>query len=437
MDVPPTYPLVEGFWIRNYKILRQIAIGSSFQQSVVMDFAGDFVPYELTPLTLFVGDSETGKSTILDAFTFLADCINYGIHYALANRGGFQSVCTFGGTGPISIGIIYRPCAESRTLTYILNVDQNQRTHVPFVETEAIIYRDQEPGSQPKPILLFQNGKKQTRLVQPWVGASGSDLDEVKRTNNQHLGLTSLARFEDLPDIPILKHNLCNFFVSSYVSSNASNLSPPEFKSQAGRSQISGSGSATYEKKSPPSGNLALDLKRVKEKHPVEFDSILNVIATRLSGIEKINYFANETGRSILSFNRPGHEGVIYPTQLGEGTLRLLSHLLSLEDPIPTPLMGLEEPASFMGKSQITAFVRFIQHHIRELGGTQFFVTTNNNVLIDQMDPGDVWFLIRDDSGAIQTTRGIDELQFFDIDINSVGPFWYSEYLYRDQRGPH
>ena len=420
MEDPPAYPLIEGFWIRNYKALRQIAVGSSFQQSVVMDFAEDLVPYELTPLTLFVGDSGTGKSTILDAFVFLADCINYGVHHALSNRGGFKSVYHFGSTGPISIGVVYRPCAESRTLTYILNIDLNRRTHVPFVETEAIIYRDQQPGSQPKPVLLFQNGEKQTRLVQPWVGANGSDISEVKRTNNQHLGLTALARFEDLPDIPILKHYLCNFFVSSYVSSNASNLSPPEFKSQAVRSQIGDSGSAPHGGKSPSSGNLALDLKRVKEKHSAEFDDILNVIATRLSGIEKINYFANETGRSILSFNRPGHEDVIYPTQLGEGTLRLLSHLLSLEDPIPTPLMGLEEPASFMGQSQIMAFVQFIQHHIRELGGTQFFATTNNNVLIDQMDPGDVWFLMRDDSGSIQTTRGIDELQFFNIDINSV-----------------
>jgi len=417
MSVPPAYPLIEGFWIRNYKAFRQIAVGSSFQQSVVMDFAGDVVPYELTPLTLFVGDGGTGKSTILDAFAFLADCINHGVQTALAHRGGFKSVYHFGGTGPISLGIVYRPCAEERTLSYILNIDQDQRTRIPFVEMEAIVYRDLQPGSQPRPVLLFQNGEKHTRLVQAWVGASGFDLEQVKKTKGQFLGLTALSQFEDLPDIPLFKRYLGQFFISSYVSSNASKLSPPDFKTAAG-------------------GNLALDLKKVKDKHQAELTNILDVIATRLPGVEKINYFASESGRSLLSFNIAGHDDVIYPTQLGEGTLRLLAHLLSLEDPVPTPLMGIEEPAGYMGQSQIMAFSKMIRHHIRELGGTQFFTTTNNNILIDQMDPTEVWFLTRDNSGAIQATRGLDELQFFDIDLNSVGPYWYSAYLYRD-RVPH
>ena len=414
MSEPPPYPLIEGFWIRNYKAFRQIAVGSSFQQSVVMDFAGDVVPYELTPLTVFAGDSATGKSTILDVFAFLADCLNNDVQTALNFRGGYKSVYHFGGSGPISIGLIYRPCAEERTLTYIVNIDQDQRTRAPFVETEAIIYRDQQPGSQPQPILLFQNGDKHTRLVQSWVGASGFDLDQVRQAKSQQLGLAALSQFEDLPDIPFFRHYLDKFFISSYVSSNAASLSPPYLKTAT-------------------SGTLALDLKRIKEKHPGEFSDILDVIATRLPGVEKINFFVSETGRSLLSFNVAGQDSVVYPTQLGEGTLRLLSHLISFEDPIPTPLMGIEDPAAFMGQSQIVSFTKLIQHHIRELGGTQYLATSNSNSLIDQIDPTEVWFLMRDNTGTIQATRGLDELQFLGVDLNSVGPFWYSEFLYREQ----
>jgi len=414
MSVPPPYPLIEGFWIRNYKAFRQIAIGSSFQQSVVMDFEEDFVPYELTPFTLFAGDSGTGKTTILDVFSFLGDCIKHGINTALTSRGGFKAVCHFGVTEPISIGIVYRPCAENRTLTYILNINQDQRTRIPFVEMEGIIYRDVQPDKKPCPVLLFQNGEKHTRLIQPWVGASGFDIDRVKQTRNQSLALAVLAQFEDLPDIPQFKFYLDKFFISSYISSNAANLSPPGFTTITG-------------------GNLALDLKRVKEKHQAEFSDILDVVAARLPGVEKINFFVSESGRSLLSFNVTGHDSVIYPAQLGEGTLRLLAHLLSLEDPMPTPLMGIDEPGAFMGRTQIVAFSQLIQHHIRELGGTQFLATTTNNTLIDQTDPTEVWFLSRDSTGAIRATRGLDELQFMGIDLNSVGPFWYSEYLYRDQ----
>jgi predicted ATPase len=414
MSEPFTYPLIEGFWIRNFKAFRQIAVGSSFQQSVVMDFAGEVVPYELTPLTVFAGDSGTGKSTILDAFAFLADCINIGINDALAHRGGFETVYHFGGMGPLSIGIVYRPCGEPRSLTYILNIDCNKITHHPYIETEALIYRDHHPGTQPRPVLLFQNGDKQNRLLQPWPGASGSALDQVKRTDAAHLALTALAQFEDLPDIPYFKYYLDRFFVSLYTSSNAVGLSPTKFKFAHG-------------------GNLALDLKRVKEKHPTEFAGIMDVIAKRLPGVEKINFEVTESGRTLLSFGVAGHNTLIYPTQLGEGTLRLLSLLTLFEDPIPTPLLGIEEPAAFMGHSQIVAFTRIIQHHIRDLGGSQFFVTTNNNALLDQMDPTDVWFVGRDESMSIKVSRGLDELQFLGVDMNSIGPYWYSDFLYREQ----
>ena len=414
MSISLNYPLIEGFWIRNFKAFRQIAVGSSFQQSAVMDFEGDIVPYELTPLTIFVGDTGTGKSTILDAFAFLSDCINHGIGSALNQRGGYESVYHFGGTGPLSIGVVYRPCGEPQSLTYALSIDVEPATRRPFVETEAILYRNQQNDGQPRPVLLFRNGENQNRLVRPWVGASGADLEQVKRTDSAHLGLTALAKFENLPDIPQFKFFLDKFFVSCYASSNAANLSPPKFKF-------------------PPGGNLAYDLKRIKDKHPFEFEKIISVIAKRMPGVEKINYETSEAGRTLLSFKLNGLDATVYPTQLGEGSLRLLSHLTLFEDPIPTPLMGIEEPAAFMGASQIKAFTKLILYHIRELGGTQFFVTTSDNLLIDQIDPTEVWFLSRDSNGSLQASRGLDELQFLGVDLNTLGPYWYSNYLYREQ----
>jgi len=415
MSTPPVYPLIEGFWIKNFKAFRMIALGSSFQQSVVTDFSEDILqPSGLTSLSVFVGDTGTGKSTILDAFAFLSDCINHGIHSAINHRGGFEAIYHFGSTGPLTIGVVYRPCNEPQSLTYILSIDNNPETHRPFVETEALIYRDNLPGSPARPVLFFQNGENRTRFIRPWVGASGGALEQAKLTDATHLGLATLAQFEDLPDIPQLKLHLDKFFVSCYASSNAAHLSPPRFKFT-------------------PGGNLAHDLARIKEKHPFEFTDILDIIAKRMPGVDKIMLDTSETGRSLLTFKLTGLEGVVHPAQLGEGSLRLLSHLLLFEDPVPTPLMGIEEPAAFMGMSQIQAFIKLISYHIRELGGTQFFVTTNNNALIDLVDPVNVWFLSRDNNGHIQTSRGIDELQFFGVDFNTVGPYWYSEYLYREQ----
>jgi predicted ATPase len=171
-------------------------------------------------------------------------------------------------------------------------------------------------------------------------------------------------------------------------------------------------------------------LKRLKNKNPADFTGILDVIATRFPGVEKINFENTESGRSVLSFKVSGYDTPMYPSQFGEGTLRLLSHLTLFENSIPIPLLGIEDPAAFMGYSQIAAFVELIEHHIREMGGTQFFTTTNSNTLIDLMDPTEVWFLERDQYGTIQASRGLDELQFLNVDLNSLGPYWYSQYLY-------
>jgi len=43
----------------------------------------------------------------------------------------------------------------------------------------------------------------------------------------------------------------------------------------------------------------------------------------------------------------------------------------------------------------------------------------------------EVWFLSRGSDGGILASRGLDELQFLGVDLNTVGPYWYSEYLYR------
>ncbi|GHT13352.1 ATPase [Planctomycetales bacterium] len=414
MSVVPAYPLIEGFWIRNYKAIRQIALGSSFQQFAVMDGESDFVPYELSPLTVLVGESGTGKSCILDALHFIADCLTQGLDEAIAQRGGYDAIYYRGGVGPVAFGIVFRYNAEPTPLTYILNIDKLP-TGRGYIETEAILYRNAETG-QPRPVLFFQNGEKSTRRVQPWYHASSSDLESVKKIDNKTLALKTLARIEDLPDIPQFAQYLSQYFIASFTSSNASSLSPTKFKLNQ-------------------TENLASDLKRVKAKHPHEFDNIFNAVAKRIPGWERVEYKLTESGKPILSIYKTGMTEPVFPAQVSESDLRLLALLTLLEDPIPPRMLGLENPATNLAPAHTVAFAKSIRRYLQQFGATQFFLTTHSNVLIDQMDPTDVWRLYSDPSGNTMASRCLDELQFQGINLDSVGPFWWTDYIYRNPAG--
>ena len=412
MSSPAFLPIIEGLWVRNYKALKQIALGSSFQQSMVMDVGLDLSPYELTPLTTIIGPSGTGKSTLLEVFAFLRDCLEEGLEPAIEKRGGFDAIYHRGGEGPISIGLVYRACAEPRPITYAVSIDRRQGSSHAFVETEAIVYRSSHHGASTQPILFFQNGEKTTRHIMPWHGAKSIELDKIKRIDHRHLALKELADFEDLPDVPQLKRHLDRFHLACYTPDSALGLTPPLYR--------------------PLKNDRLLDeFKRMREKHGFEFPNILEVIAKRIPGVERIYYETTESGRTVLFFKMIGQEQPFYAHQISEGSLRLFCHMLLFEDPQPLPLIGIEEPGAYMDSDQMKAFTLIARDFVREMGGSQFLITSNQTAFVDYMDPTEVWLLYRDAQGDVKPGRALDELAFMGVDLNAVGPYWYTDYLYR------
>ena len=64
--------LIEGFRVRNFRALRDIEIGKLINTQ----------NEKLTPLTTVIGKNGAGKSSLFDAFGFLADCLRYGVEEA-------------------------------------------------------------------------------------------------------------------------------------------------------------------------------------------------------------------------------------------------------------------------------------------------------------------------------------------------------------------
>jgi len=116
---------IEGFRVKNFRALQDVTIGklSNSQQA-----------RPLTPMTAVIGKNGVGKSSLFDAFGFLADGLRHGVEEACdaRGRGGFERIRSLGQTRPIGFEVSYSEDADAAPITYRLyiDLDANRRPHV-------------------------------------------------------------------------------------------------------------------------------------------------------------------------------------------------------------------------------------------------------------------------------------------------------------------
>src|SRR5579872_5638207 len=144
-------PLIEGFRVRNYRALRDVTLGKLFsnQQRTI-----------LTPFTVVIGKNGVGKSTLFDAFGFVADCLTFDVETAcdLKQRGGFERLRSLGTDAPIRFEIYYREAPGERPISYELSIALD-RSGRPFVESEVLRQRRKgQKQGYPFPFLRLDHG---------------------------------------------------------------------------------------------------------------------------------------------------------------------------------------------------------------------------------------------------------------------------------------
>ena len=131
---------IEGIRIMNYRVLKDVTLGKLWRTS-------DDQP--LTPITAVIGKNGVGKSSLFDAFGFLADCLKLGVEEACdgRGRGGFEQIRSQGSNDPIGFEVCYREEPQSHLVTYQLQIDKDDSDR-PCVSGELLHQRDkvQENG---------------------------------------------------------------------------------------------------------------------------------------------------------------------------------------------------------------------------------------------------------------------------------------------------
>ena len=129
---------IEGIKIQNYGVLKDIVLGKTRTNQKVR---------ALGNLVAVIGPSGNGKSTLADAFGFIADCLEMGVEMACDanNRGGFEKLISQGAAEPILFELYYRESSNTRPITYELEIDLD-KTGRPYVKRERLRQRVESYG---------------------------------------------------------------------------------------------------------------------------------------------------------------------------------------------------------------------------------------------------------------------------------------------------
>ena len=401
--------MIEGFRVQNYGVLKDITLGALWNQHSRKP---------LTPLVVIIGKNGVGKSTLFDAFGFVADCLSVGVEEAcdLRGRGGFDRLVSSGVSEPIHFEIYFRQSKNDRPITYELSIAKG-RDDRPYVESERLLQRRKgERKVPPFPFLNLERGKGEA-----WKGEScgeeeSRDKVEVQLTDPRHLGIATLGTLVEHPRIAIFRNFIANWYLSYFTPDAARSLplaGPQKHLNRHG-------------------DNLGNVVQFMEREYKGRFELVLEKIAEKIPGIEKIDTYKSQDGRLLLRFNNRGFSDPFYSQQMSDGTLKILAYLLLLEDPDPAPFICIEEPENGLYHKLLeTLASEFRSHATGRKGSSQIFITTHQPYFVDALSPDEIWVLEKGEDGFATICCASDDhiVKAMVEEGLPLGGLWYSDYL--------
>jgi len=424
---------IEGIRIQNFRALRDVTLGRLWNQQKLAP---------LSPMTAVIGRNGAGKSSLFDAFGFLADCLKSGVEEACDSRGrgGFERIRSKQQTGPIEFEIYYKQEKGARPITYELAIDVDRHSR-PYVLRERLRQRRQgQKRGWPFSFLMLQKGQglawkgtteakefdeeveqmdipRQLRFVlENLTEAETAETEKIELDDTRRLGIATLGSLKQHPRIAAFRRFIEGWYLSYFTPDAARSL---PLAGPQRRLSVHGD-------------NLGNVVQFMEREHPRQFQSILRKIASRIPGIKSIDTEPTKDGRLLLRFNDRAFKDPFYAQQMSDGTLKMFAYLLLLEDPTPPPFLCIEEPENGLYHRLLeTLAVEFRRHATGRKGGSQVFVTTHQPYFVDALRPEEVWILQKGEDGFAEARRASEDPVVVSMVKQGLplGSLWYSQYL--------
>ena len=426
---------IEGIGIRNYRVLKDITLGKLWNTQAAQP---------LTPMTAVIGKNGVGKSSLFDAFGFLADCLKLGVEEACdaRGRGGFDRIRSQGSKAAVEFEVYYRESAQARPITYEFAIDKDGAGR-PTVSRERLRQRRSgQRHGRPFSFLIMNDGQGvawKGDALQGWdvneddqamsdLSAFLRELEERKESaetefieliDKRKPGIATLGALKQHPRISSFRQFVEEWYLSYFTPDAARSL---PLAGPQRRLNVHGD-------------NLGNVVQFMEREHPDRFGRILHRIAGKVPGIDRIDTDRSPDGRLLLRFNDRGFDDPFYAQQMSDGTLKVFAYLLMLEDPQPPPFIGIEEPENGLYHKLLEVLAdEFRSHATGRRNAPQIFVTTHQPYFVDALKPDETWVLEKEPDGFSTIHRASDNeiVRALADEGLPLGGLWYSDYL--DQR---
>ena len=338
--------------VRNYKALRDIEM---------RDIPG---------FAVLVGANGSGKTTFIDVFNFLRDCLRENVRDALRKRGGFGQVISRGYENQsifveLKIELDFATGAKKRIVTYSLEIgEENKR---PLVLREILSWKR---GSHGQPFRFIDFKKGEGEAIAESFDAFDSDVAEVN-LKREYQAL-------DSPDILALKGlgQFKRFDAASQLRELIEGWTVNDLHIEDARGEPD---AAPAEHLSPSGDNIALYAQFLKEYHSEIYGGLVRRMAERVPGIAEVSAEDTGDGRVALRFRDDAFERSFIARAVSDGTIKMFAYLALLSDPHPHPLLCVEEPENQLYPSLLEVLAEeFGVYADRRKGLGQVFVTTHS-----------------------------------------------------------
>lgn len=331
---------IETLEIRNYRMFRDVKLQN------------------LQPMTVVIGANGTGKTTLVDIFTFLQDSLRQNVSAAVVKRGGFGQLASRGERGPIDIAVKFRH-ASGQLVAYRLRIAEAAGRS--FVAAEQLRYQ-KDHRDKPWLVLDFEHGRG--RAIANSLTWGGDDAKaewrEYTLDDPSILAIKGLGQFAEFEIASMCRTLIERWHVFDF------HIDDERIGADTGR----------VKPLSQRENNLAQAAHDLDARHPDAFEGVLASMRRRVPGIKDVTAHANEDGRPVLRFQDSSFTEPFNARFVSDGTIKVFAYLTLIYNPELHPILAVETPENHLYPKLIPELVDEFRYYAKR--GGQVFVTTHS-----------------------------------------------------------
>lgn len=380
--------MIKQFRVRNYKALRDVTL-------------------DLTPIHVFIGPNDTGKTSILEALAALCRSVDHSIPTSfVGNWSGFDLV--WQAQDELSVELAVSIEEESTTCQYGITCQFRRGGSQPFVVAE----RFEHDPADPDKLYKWEGQDELTRVhYQAFLRKKKTYIDE----DGARLILGALSgvqyfrwdpRFLALPVAPDAQRQF--------------RMESSGFGLAACLDDILGYDRDRFS---------ALE-NRFKQVFPQFHSIILQRQHAYLAAVDdpkQVPLLRASDGKGIyFKFAKTGQ--VISASQVSDGVMLVLAYLTILNLPKPPRVLLIEEPENGVHPQRLEEVLKILRQLVEEHKHTQVLMTTHSPYVVDLFKPEEVTLCLRGDDGAVSVHRlSESETVRQQMKVFTLGEIWTSE----------